>query len=338
VEATVAMVKEFRDCVLEQLEGWKGQLRRDILAATEQVERTDEPVSPLARALLSYTPGSLVLFKYSIAAPDLSNYIDNWVITEMRSPCAPAAIARIDPVAVLPAQLLRFDTNSLQWNSVLTFQEEINVDSDSSVIEVEEGKWLICGGCSPCRSSYLMDSNQPQRLNNMLEARGLAGAMFHQESSAAYLFGGIGARASPLKACECFSLSAQVWTALPAMFYPRKAFNPCRCNSLIYLCGGPAIETFDPQTEDFQVISLIADLGAVVSVSREGEVLLAGAQIWRITGKKVEKTGEEISDVRTWSQSTAVLKEDFLFFVDLHRAKGCVCIDFLGNQQVFPLP
>ena len=336
VEATVAMLEEYRDCMLEQLEGQKGQLRREIAIAIEQAEQNSDPASPLARALLNYTPDSLLLFKYSIRTPDLQSQVSNWLKTEMCGPCAASRVSQ-DPVAVLPSQLLQFSTSSLQWSTLQTFETAINVDEDSSVVEVEEGKWLACGGRRPHQCSYLLNSTGCKRLNNMLEGRGLAGALFEPSTNAVYLFGGAGVLAPTLITSECFSFSSYVWTALPAMHYSRKGFNPCSDHSLIYICGGPAIETFSPETECFEVLTFLPDLGAVVGFARDGEVLLVGTEVWSLAGKTLKRVGE-VRDVRTWSHSSAVLKGNVLFFVDLHCAQGCVCIDFFGNQRVFPLP
>lgn len=336
VDATVAMVEEYRDCMLEQLEGWKGQLRREIAAAIEQAEQPNEPASPLAKALLNYTPGSLLLFKYSIRTPDLQSDVNNWLKTELCGPCTASRVS-LDPVAVLPNQLLQFSTSSLQWSTLLAFPKALPVDADSSVVEVEEDTWLVCGGRSLHQDSYLLNSAGCRRLNDMLEGRGLAGVIFESNTNAVYLFGGAGVIVPTLITCECFSFSSCVWTALPAMHHPRKGFNPCSDHSLIYLCGGPAVETFSPETECFEVLTFLPDLGTVVGVARDGEVLLVGAEVWRLEAKALDRVGE-VRGVRTWSHSSAVLKANLLFFVDLHCAQGCVCIDFVGNQRVFPLP
>ena len=74
-----------------------------------------------------------------------------------------------------------------------------------------------------------------------------------------YVLGGQLDSATLLCSCEKMNLSDQQWTILRSeMTYPRLAFTPCLCNSLVYLLSADtdAIETFDPHAEVFTLLSV----------------------------------------------------------------------------------
>ena len=119
------------------------------------------------------------------------------------------------------------------------------------------------------------------------------------------MFGGV--HTEYLRSCEKMDLG-KVWTGLGSMTHPKGMFTPCLLHSLFYLiscweCSNRTVETFNPETQVFTVLSVVLppsslDTASVAFVVGEELCVLTDNKLmlrWKVGAERefrISNTGE----------------------------------------------
>jgi len=353
IEVIIGALRQFKEDFCNTMEANGQQLEADIAAAEQEVRLSLKSADPqlscdLARAMRSYSPGSLPVFTYSIEIEDVVSKVRAGVKTRIQ----PYTVVET-PAAVLPGKSAEFDIDWDRWKPATPLQRPVTVDCDSSVVTLDKGQLFICGGRhkAPFSTAFLLDVDKVTDLPYLPQGRALAGALYSPKRNHVYLFGGYdGGNAhsdSDLHTCLSFDLEQRTWPALPNMHSARVGFNPCWSGEIVYLPGGCiSIETFTPTDGVMRVLDLqLPDCFAefqCVSVFDGNDLILVSNQTVVRVDVRVERLAVAAlpkAKVREWSQSRPIYRGGKIYFIDLHF-RQCVCIQPSAPVSIstFPFP
>jgi hypothetical protein len=326
IQKCVSYLTEYRTWRLQLLQTEKAELSTTIEAAVQEATNCliqgTQPANGLAQALWFLPPEQLSLISYSVTIPDLRILCETWVSYQnnlqslyQRIKDYPVQIpeeakehlALNNPQEILSPPFERhlfaavkldtIEVHDLKSHKSIKRTLPVNFGEGGSYIQVD-GQTLICLGARPPSTDvYKLDifSFEITPLPPLRTPRCYSGVA--NANNFIYVFGGEEAPWKWLKSCEKYNLLDKQWLPLSNMMYPRMGFTPCPFRTLIYLpCPSTThrIETFNPETEIFTVISVslpsqMAYSGSVSFVAK-GElcVLTRGKQIaaWRIESER----------------------------------------------------
>jgi serine/threonine protein kinase len=169
----------------------------------------------------------------------------------------------------------------------------INFGDGGSYIPLHRNTLLCLGGNPPSEKVYELNLSPIEftglpSLRSKRASAGVSKAVVRGDTFI-YAFGGASNRIY-LRTCEKYRLGDNRWVSLPDMSQKRCYFTPCTFEALIYLISPHSdhlIETFNPQTDSFNMLRVSCPLNGIsVSFVVEGEiyVLTENSQMgrWKI--------------------------------------------------------
>ena len=176
----------------------------------------------------------------------------------------------------------------------------VDFGDGGSYIELDSNTLLCVGGFPAAARVVSLDLNSLQLtpLPSLRTPR--CGAGVGKIAAWVYVFGGQG-QAS----CEKYHLQDRQWQALASMHHPRSHFTPCVFGALIYLISTSehrAIETFDPSSEVFTLLSV--SLPQQLRLNSRSVAFVSSGEVCLLTND-MQKARWKIETEREFRLSTA---------------------------------
>lgn len=212
IEATIAYLQHYRDVMVQTIRGEQAMVWQQVEAAGQEVEsclaQGTLPVTPLAQALWTSSPGQLTAFRYELRPPDMPALCQAWTsyVCDLDGLCNPAeavqwgeTVSAQQLAYVQATQIQLFSISNRVWTSV-PLQFPIVANDGSRYIWTEAA--LFCSGGnsylgegkngSSRRESYLLSPGKNwavTRIADMTKPRAYHGLWY--QKGVLVVFGGL---------------------------------------------------------------------------------------------------------------------------------------------------